>query len=184
MCIMFSFLVQFVMLRLFPDLMDQIELHGCFIFFAFVTTFAFVFTVFMLEETNGINLDTLIVTTSKDSLVKTNDDDKILTTLVETNEKKLNTPKVTSKLDSIPLVATERQFDKSVEAQETEFNSPTDIEKREFRLPMETTILDAVTAAENMEKTLDMTNDESGQNILDTSIKTRKTERDTMESEA
>lgn len=60
-CIMLSFLVQFGMLRVFPNLMDEFELHGCMFFFACVTTFGLVYTVVVLEETNGKSLDALIM---------------------------------------------------------------------------------------------------------------------------
>lgn len=47
----------FIMLSLFPYMLDWIGLYGCMFTFASVSSLAFVFTIFVVKETNGINLD-------------------------------------------------------------------------------------------------------------------------------
>lgn len=47
----------FIMLSLFPYMLDWIGLDGCMFTFAAVSSLAFVFTYFVIKETNGINLD-------------------------------------------------------------------------------------------------------------------------------
>lgn len=54
-----------IMLRLMPLLLDQLQLYGCMWLFAVVCTVGLVFTVVVVKETRGINLDVLEVPSSE-----------------------------------------------------------------------------------------------------------------------
>lgn len=45
------------MLGIFPVMLDNLGLYVCLLIFALVSCFGFVFTWFVVPETNGINLD-------------------------------------------------------------------------------------------------------------------------------
>lgn len=47
----------FIMTRVFPYMLDWIGLYGCMFAFAVVSSSAFVFTIIVIKETKGINLD-------------------------------------------------------------------------------------------------------------------------------
>lgn len=52
-----------VMLRCFPVMLATLQLHGCMWFFSCVSVAGFVFTLFVVQETKGKNLDQLQTTT-------------------------------------------------------------------------------------------------------------------------
>lgn len=47
------------MLKCFPILLINCDLYGCMALFATVSVLGFLFTLFIVEETKGINLDVL-----------------------------------------------------------------------------------------------------------------------------
>lgn len=49
----------FIMLMIFPYLLYYLELHGCMFLFAAVSTFGVFYTVYVVPETRGKNLDSL-----------------------------------------------------------------------------------------------------------------------------
>lgn len=49
----------FIMLKLFPYLMLYLDLHGCMFLFAGVSTFGVFYTIYVVPETRGKNLDSL-----------------------------------------------------------------------------------------------------------------------------
>lgn len=49
----------FVMLRTFPIMLSRFHLYGCMWFFAAVSLFGLIFTIFAITETKGKNLDTI-----------------------------------------------------------------------------------------------------------------------------
>lgn len=59
MCTMLSFIVQFVVLRAFPIMIASIELYGSIWFFSSMATLGLLFTIFVVKETKGKNLDVL-----------------------------------------------------------------------------------------------------------------------------
>lgn len=52
-------IVQFGVLSAFPTMLASIELYGCIWFFSCMATFGMLFTIFVLKETKGKNLDVL-----------------------------------------------------------------------------------------------------------------------------
>lgn len=59
MCTMLSFILQFGVLKVFPIMLASIELYGCMWFFSCMATLGFLFTIFVVKETKGKNLDVL-----------------------------------------------------------------------------------------------------------------------------
>lgn len=59
MCTMAAFIVQFGILKTFPLMLETIELYGCIWFFAGIVTFGFLFTLIVVKETKGKNLDVI-----------------------------------------------------------------------------------------------------------------------------
>lgn len=53
-----SFLA-FIMLIIFPYLMSYLNLHGCMFLFSAVALFGVFYTIFVVPETKGKNLDVL-----------------------------------------------------------------------------------------------------------------------------
>lgn len=51
--------MQFGVLSLFPIMLTSIELYGCIWFFSSMATFGLLFTIFVVKETKGKNLDVL-----------------------------------------------------------------------------------------------------------------------------
>lgn len=49
----------FIMLRIFPYLQFYLDLHGCMFLFASVSTFGVFYTIYIVPETRGKNLDVL-----------------------------------------------------------------------------------------------------------------------------
>lgn len=55
------FALQFVLLKIFPKILFVLELHGSVFLFAGVIATGFIFTIFVVRETKGINTDVLEV---------------------------------------------------------------------------------------------------------------------------
>lgn len=58
-CTCVSFGLQFSIFKLFPYFLKMLELYGCMWLFAGVTLFGLLFSVFVVKETKGKNLDVL-----------------------------------------------------------------------------------------------------------------------------
>lgn len=56
-CTLSVFICQSIMLRMMPILLHSFQLYGCMWIFAGVSFVGLVFTVFVVEETKGKNLD-------------------------------------------------------------------------------------------------------------------------------
>lgn len=54
-----AFVVQFGILKIFPFMLATMELHGCMWFFGGIVTFGLLFTLIVVKETKGKNLDVL-----------------------------------------------------------------------------------------------------------------------------
>lgn len=51
--------MQFISLKIFPIILITLEVHGTMLLFACVLLVGFIFTLFIVPETTGINLDVL-----------------------------------------------------------------------------------------------------------------------------
>lgn len=60
-CVCFVSLFSFIMLRFFPVMLETFRLYGCMWIFACVSSAGFVFTLLVVQETKGMNLDQLQV---------------------------------------------------------------------------------------------------------------------------
>lgn len=58
-CSCFVYVCQSTMLKIMPTMLDELHLYGCMFIFAGVIFVGFVFTVFVVTETKGLNLDCL-----------------------------------------------------------------------------------------------------------------------------
>lgn len=58
----------FIMLMIFPYLMHYLQLHGCMFLFAAVSAFGLVYTIYVVPETRGKNLDNLEIPVKKISV--------------------------------------------------------------------------------------------------------------------
>lgn len=58
----------FIMLMIFPYLMYYLQLHGCMFLFATVSAIGLVYTIYVVPETRGKNLDNLEIPEKKMSV--------------------------------------------------------------------------------------------------------------------
>lgn len=58
-CVLFMYIFQFTFVKMFPILLQQMELLGCMVIFMIGNIIASIYIVFVLKETKGKSLDSL-----------------------------------------------------------------------------------------------------------------------------